>query len=182
MSDDLARIVIVPNGPAVRVHEAGQEVTTVHHIPLDLRVRRVDPSAKLPTYGSECAAGLDLYALEDVTLTPGRVHRVRTGIAIEVPPGFEAQVRPRSGLTSRGVFVEIGTIDSDYRGEVGVLMHAYVESPHYGTNDDRRCARVSAGDRIAQLVIAPVPRWRVVEVEALSETARGAGGYGSTGR
>ena len=181
MSDDIVQFII-PTGHAVRVREPGEPVT-VHHLPIDLRVRRVDPRAKLPNYGSECAAGLDLYALEDVTLTPWRVHRVRTGIALEIPHGFEVQVRGgRSGLTSRGVLVELGTIDSDYRGEVGVLMHAYVESPHYGTHDERRCARVAAGNRIAQLVIAPVPRWRVVEVEALSETARGDGGYGSTGR
>lgn len=156
-------------------------------LPKDLRVRRLDPRAKLPTYGSECAAGLDLYALEDVTLTPWRVHRVRTGIAIEIPPGFEGQVRGRSGLTSRGVFVELGTVDSDYRGEVGVLMHAFVETHDRASRKNaarggERCARIKAGDRIAQLVIAPVPRWRVVEVEALSETARGVGGFGSTGR
>jgi dUTP pyrophosphatase len=156
----------------------------VSALPLDIRIRRLDPRAKLPTYGSEQAAGLDLYALEDVALTPGRVHRVRTGIAIEIPPGFEGQVRGRSGRTESGVFVELGTIDSDYRGEVGVLMHAFLIErwdEFYG------CASFmlqdfKAGDRIAQLVIAPVPRWRVVEVESLSETARGGGGFGSTGR
>lgn len=176
--------ILTTDGESIRVHERGQEVTTVHHLPIDLRVRRLDPRAKLPTYGSEQAAGLDLCALEDVTLTPGRVHRVRTGIAVEIPPGFEGQVRPRSGLTSRGVFVELGTIDSDYRGEVGVLMHAFVEPhrPHHRGAGGERLARIAAGDRIAQLVIAPVPRWRVVEVEELSETARGAGGFGSTGR
>lgn len=179
MSDADAALILKAGDS--RVLEQGEPVTTVHHLPIDLRVRRLDPRAKAPTYGSECAAGLDLYALEDVTLTPGRVYRVRTGIAIEIPPGFEGQVRGRSGLTSRGVFVELGTVDSDYRGEVGVLMHAW-------PIDTAGCdvwyghPAVNAGDRIAQLVIAPVPRWRVVEVEALSETTRGDGGYGSTGR
>lgn len=179
MSDADAALILKAGDS--RVLEQGEPVTTVHHLPIDLRVRRLDTRAKLPTYGSDQAAGLDLYALEDVTLTPGRVHRVRTGIAIEVPPGFEAQVRGRSGLTSRGVFVEIGTIDSDYRGEVGVLMHAYpIDTGGYDLWYGHPA--VKAGDRIAQLVIAPVPRWRVVEVEELSETARGAGGFGSTGR
>lgn len=170
--------------------QKGEPVTTVHHLPLDLRVRRLDPRAKLPTYGTDGAAGLDLYALEDVTLTPWRVHKVRTGIALEIPPGYEGQVRPRSGLTSRGVFVELGTVDSDYRGEVGVMMHAYERTQHsepgfYPVKFDviwESYNYVNAGDRIAQIIIAPVPRWRVVEVDELSETARGEGGYGSTGR
>ncbi len=155
-------------------------------LPVDLRVRRLDPRAKLPTYGTDGAAGLDLYALEDVTLTPWRVHKVRTGIALEIPPGYEGQVRGRSGRTSHGVFVELGTIDSDYRGEVSVLMHAY---PFVGARLRRgkrftidASQAVASGDRIAQLIIAPVPRWRVVEAEELSETARGDGGFGSTGR
>lgn len=159
----------------------GESVTTVHHLPLDLRVRRVDPRAKLPTYGTDGAAGLDLYAVEDVTLLPHNVYKVRTGIALEIPPGYEGQVRGRSGLTSRGVFVELGTVDSDYRGEVGVMMHAYAIDTG---GLDLWCGHpgVAAGDRIAQIIIAPVPRWRVVEAEELSETARGDGGFGSTGR
>lgn len=178
MSDDDAALILKAGDS--RVLEQGEPVTTVHHLPIDLLVRRLDPRAKAPTYGSECAAGLDLYALEDVTLTPWRVHRVRTGIALEIPPGFEGQVRGRSGLTSRGVFVELGTVDSDYRGEVGVLMRG---SP---LDEQGRVylegVGLRAGDRIAQLVIAPVPRWRVVEVDALGETERGDGGFGSTGR
>lgn len=147
-------------------------------LPIDLRVRRLDPRAKLPTYGTDGAAGLDLYALDDVTLIPGRVYKVRTGIALEIPPGYEGQVRGRSGLTSRGVCVELGTVDSDYRGEVGVMMHALP-----GDCGCELCnEKIKAGDRIAQIIIAPVPRWRVVEVDELSETARGEGGYGSTGR
>jgi dUTP pyrophosphatase len=150
-------------------------------LPLDLRIHRLDPNAKLPTYGTDGATGLDLYALENVTLTPGSVHKVRTGIALEIPPGYEGQVRPRSELTSRGVFVDLGTIDSDYRGEVCVLMHAYpIDTCGLAVWPGHQ--QVKAGDRIAQLVIAPVPRWRVVEVDALSETARGDGGFGSTGR
>jgi dUTP pyrophosphatase len=140
-----------------------------------LRVQRLDHRAKLPTRGTDGAAGLDLYALEDVVLTPGHVHKVRTGVAIEVPSGFEAQVRGRSGLTSRGVFVELGTIDSDYRGEVGVMMHAY-------HSEGLRVQFIRSGDRIAQLIVAPAPRFNVVEVDELSSTERGAGGFGSTGR
>ncbi len=168
---DVARLVLKPS----------RETTLYHHGPTPLRTKRLDPRAKLPSLGSDGAAGLDLYALEDVVLTPGRVHKVRTGVAIEVPRGYEAQVRGRSGLTSRGVLVELGTIDSDYRGEVGVMMHAYPIDTG-GCDVWYGHPRVQAGDRIAQLIIAPAPRFEPVEVEELTETQRGEGGFGSTGR
>jgi dUTP pyrophosphatase len=139
-----------------------------------LKVRLLRPGARLPTRATPGASGLDLYAcLEagldlspDVTLVP-------TGIAVEVPQGYEVQVRPRSGLARRGVSVVLGTVDSDYRGEVFVNMHTIGTLQSY---------RVQDGDRIAQLVVARVELLPAVEVEELSDSQRGDGGYGSTGR
>jgi dUTP pyrophosphatase len=145
-----------------------------------LQVRRLRPSADplpLPAYQTADAAGMDLLADIDapVELPPGGRALVPTGLAIEIPPGFEAQVRPRSGLALRhGVTLlnAPGTIDADYRGEVQVLL----------VNHGHESFVVQRGDRIAQLVVAAVARavWR--EVEALGDSGRGAGGFGHTGR
>ncbi len=148
-------------------------------MPLTLLVRRLDPRAILPAYHSDLAAGLDLAAIlpseqEAVTIEPGRIYLARTGVAIAVPPGFEAQVRPRSGLASKfGITLpnSPGTIDADYRGEVMVPL----------INLGREPFRLTHGTRIAQMVIAPVARIAVVETDELDGTARGAGGFGSTG-
>jgi dUTP pyrophosphatase len=129
----------------------------------------------LPAYETAGAAGMDLRAAEAVTLKPGARHLVSTGLAIALPDGFEAQVRPRSGLAVKhGVTVlnAPGTIDSDYRGEVKVPLINHGQ-------DDFVIAR---GDRIAQMVIAPVTRAAWSEVDLLGDTARGAGGFGSSGR
>jgi dUTP diphosphatase len=145
-----------------------------------LRLKKLSPRATTPRYHSEGAAGLDLSAClpetaPEVTIAPGKIEIIPTGIAIAVCPGFEAQVRPRSGLASRhGLTMPNapGTIDSDYRGEVLVPMINLGQEPH----------TITHGMRIAQMVIAPVARARVVEVEDLEATARGAGGFGSTGK
>jgi dUTP pyrophosphatase len=151
-----------------------------------VRVRRLDPRATLPRYQTDHAAGLDLAACLSeaeeaagglVVRPPwrgGGVVMVRCGFAMALPPGFEAQVRPRSGLASRhGITLPNapGTIDSDYRGEVMVPLI------NLGTQD----YTVRHGARIAQMVIARVERAALAEVEALDPTARGAGGFGSTG-
>ena len=128
----------------------------------------------LPAYETAGAAGMDLRAAEAVTLRPGARHLVPTGLSIALPPGYEAQVRPRSGLAVKhGVTVlnAPGTIDCDYRGEVKVPLINHGQ-------DDFVIAR---GDRIAQMVIAPVTRISWTEVDTLDETARGAGGFGSSG-
>jgi dUTP diphosphatase len=129
----------------------------------------------LPAYASSEAAGLDIASAEDLTLEPGGRHAVATGFAIAIPHGYEVQVRPRSGLAIRHGITCLntpGTIDSDYRGEVKVILANLGQDPF----DVRR------GERIAQLVPAPVLRADFVEVAALEETERGAGGFGSTGR
>ena len=141
-----------------------------------VRIQRVDPSAFLPEYahGSDEDAGLDLRALEDSALEPGTPSALRTGIAIELPSGFEAQVRPRSGLALKHSITlpnAPATIDPGYRGEIKVIL----------LNLGRESYKVQRGDRIAQLVIA---RYERIEWEeaALNSTRRGDGGFGSSGR
>ena len=129
----------------------------------------------LPSYASEHAAGLDVVAAESLTLAPGARHAVATGFAIAIPHGYEVQVRPRSGLAFKhgiSVLNTPGTIDSDYRGEVKVILANLGTEPF----------DIVRGERIAQLVPAPVQRATFEEVEDLDETTRGAGGFGSTGR
>jgi dUTP pyrophosphatase len=129
----------------------------------------------LPSYATQGAAGLDVFAAEDVTLAPGQRHAVATGFALAIPEGFEVQIRPRSGLALRHGITCLntpGTIDHDYRGEVKVILANLGAEPF----DVRR------GERIAQLVPAPVLKARFVEVAELAETSRGSGGFGSTGR
>ena len=129
----------------------------------------------LPAYASEDAAGLDVSAAEELVLQPGERHAVATGFAIEIPHGYEVQVRPRSGLAIKHGITCLntpGTIDSDYRGEVKVILVNLGHEPF----------PVRRGERIAQLVPAPVLRANFVEAEQLGETARGQGGFGSTGQ
>jgi dUTP pyrophosphatase len=129
----------------------------------------------LPTYASSDAAGMDLRSAQDATIAPGEWSLIATGIAIALPPGYEAQVRPRSGLAVKhGVTVlnAPGTIDADYRGEIKVPV----------INHGKKPFEVARGDRIAQLVIAPVTRAAWVERVRLDATIRGAGGFGSTGK
>jgi dUTP pyrophosphatase len=138
-----------------------------------LRVKRLSFHAKLPEYKSRGACGLDLYAAEEVKLAPKEWKAVATGIAVEIPAGFEGQVRARSGLALNngiGVLNSPGTIDSDYRGEIKVILFNFSESEF----------NIQPGMRIAQLVISKVYRPKVVEGE-LSSTKRGKNGFGSTG-
>ena len=143
-----------------------------------VKIRRVGargPPLDLPRYHSAGAAGLDLLADEAVGLAPGERRLVPTGVAVEIPPGYEGQVRPRSGLALRhgvGMVNAPGTVDSDYRGEVGVLL----------VNWGREAVQISRGDRIAQLVVAPVERAELQLVDKLGRSDRGGGGFGSTGK
>ena len=145
--------------------------------PIKIALRRLPHGGDLPlpTYATAGAAGMDVVAAEDVTLAPGVRHAVATGFAIAIPGGYEVQVRPRSGLALKfGVTClnTPGTIDEDYRGEIKVILANLGSEPF----DVRR------GDRIAQLVPAPVLRARIVEVDVLDTTDRGEGGFGSTGQ
>lgn len=143
-----------------------------------LRVKKLHPDAVLPKYQSKGASGFDFVAIEDTTIDVGETKIVRTGLAIAVEEGFELQVRPRSGVslkTKLRVANAPGTVDSDYRGEVGIVMDLIADGRGVVGRTIRK------GDRIAQGVIVPVIRAEIVEVEELDETERGAGGYGSTG-
>lgn len=144
--------------------------------PVEIRVRRLPHGAglALPDYATAGAAGMDVLSAEDVMLTPGARHAVATGLSLAIPAGYEIQVRPRSGLALKhGISVPNtpGTIDSDYRGELKVILINHGHQPF----------AIARGDRIAQLVLAPVTlgAWR--EVDELDETERGEGGFGSTG-
>lgn len=128
----------------------------------------------LPAYATAGAAGMDLLAAESVTLAPGGRHAVATGLSLAIPEGYEIQVRPRSGLALKhGISVPNtpGTIDSDYRGELKVILINHGAEPFV----------IARGDRVAQIVLAPVVRAAWNEVASLDETARGTGGFGSTG-
>jgi len=139
-----------------------------------LRVKRLSPSATLPARAHPADAGLDLHSAVDLDIPPGETRLVGTGLAFELPPGTEAQVRPRSGLAlthSVTVLNTPGTIDEGYRGEVGVIL----------INHGRRVFEVRRGMKVAQLVVQPTLAVEIVAVDALSDTSRGTGGFGSTG-
>jgi dUTP pyrophosphatase len=141
-----------------------------------VQVKRLPHGAglALPAYATDGAAGMDVLAAEDVTIDPGARHAVATGLALAIPAGYEIQVRPRSGLALKhGITVPNtpGTIDSDYRGELKVILINHGAEPF----------AIARGDRVAQLVLAPVTRGAWQEVDELDATERGEGGFGSTG-
>lgn len=142
-----------------------------------IHVKKLNPNAKLPTYGSQDAAGADLYACldADVVIEPGQSAFISTGLAMEIPQGCAGLIYARSGLAcKRGLAPanKVGVIDSDYRGEFIVVLHNHGQNPQ----------TISHGERIAQLVITPVWTPAYSQVEELSETTRAGGGFGSTGK
>lgn len=141
-----------------------------------INVKKLDERAVLPTYGSEFAAGADLYAVTDgeVAIQPGETKLVHTGLAMEIPEGYAGLIYARSGLASkRGLAPanKVGVVDADYRGEVMVALH----------NHSNVEQKISHGERIAQLVVAPFLKASFTEAVTLSDTVRGVGGFGSTG-
>lgn len=147
------------------------------HVTLHIKRLKTESTNPLPAYMTPHAAGMDLYAdiKGELRLAPGERALVGTGIAIALPEGYEAQVRPRSGLALRHGITMLnspGTIDADYRGEIGVIVVNHGSEPF----------TIRSGERIAQLVVAPVVRAQLIQVDELSETDRGAGGFGHTGR
>ncbi len=147
-----------------------------HSTAIEIAIQRLPNGGglPLPAYASGGAAGMDVVAAETLTIRPGTRHAVATGFAMAIPPGYEVQVRPRSGLALKHGITCLntpGTIDSDYRGEVKVILANLGDEPF----------EIRRGDRIAQIVPAPVQRAAFAEVDRLDDTARGAGGFGSTG-
>ena len=142
-----------------------------------IKVKKLRPGAQLPTYGTEFSAGADLYACleEPVTIAPGETKKIPTGLAMEIPVGCAGLIYARSGLgTKQGLAPanKVGVVDSDYRGEFMVFLH----------NHSAETRTVSHGDRVAQLVVTPVYTPGFEETDELTDTARGAGGFGSTGK
>ena len=142
---------------------------------IDLRIKKLSEKAVIPSYGSTCAAGADLYsAEEEITLLPGETKLVHTGLAMEIPEGYVGLIYARSGIaTKRGLAPanKVGVIDSDYRGEIMVSIF----------NHSSDIQTIAAGERVAQIVITPYLTVNFIESESLDETDRGAGGFGSTG-
>ena len=146
---------------------------------LTIRISRISPNSAdvpLPQYATEGSAGMDIYAVvaDDVTLQPGETALIPAGFSIEIPRGYEAQIRPRSGLAIKhqvGILNSPGTIDSDYRGEVKIVL----------SNFGKSVFMVKRGDRIAQMIISNYTKVVWNEVDTLDTTARGAGGFGHTG-
>lgn len=145
-----------------------------NEVPVMVKILPHGQGLDLPAYATEGAAGMDVVSAEDVTIAPGGRHAVATGLSVAIPAGYEIQVRPRSGLALKhGISVpnSPGTVDSDYRGEVKIIL----------INHGAEGFDIRRGDRVAQLVVAPVTRASWVAVEELDDTARGEGGFGSTG-
>lgn len=141
-----------------------------------MNIKKLNPNAIIPTYGSECAAGADLYACIEspVTIEPGQTVFISTGLAMEIPEGYAGFVYARSGLScKRGLAPanKVGVVDADYRGEITVALHNHSGEPK----------TIEVNERIAQIVIAPFVHVAFDEVDELSDTVRGAGGFGSTG-
>lgn len=141
-----------------------------------LKIKRLRPNAKLPRRATPGSTGFDIFACIDgesaITLVGTQPKLITSGIAIEVPRGYDVQIRPRSGLSAKGVGVTFGTIDSDYRGEILITMYLFNPNATF---------EIKHGDRIAQMVISKLADLPLVEVEELSPTERGTGGHGSTG-
>lgn len=187
--DECHRAAKVPTG-AKKVPTGANQVV--------VKFKKVHPDAQLPKYAHEGDAGMDVCAVEDVMLDVGKPTLVKTGLVAEIPIGYEIQVRPRSGLALKGVtvFNAPGTIDAKYRGEIGVVLYAVkgntTISPGASSGtidvlekgwqtDSQEYFQIKKGDRIAQLVLAPVTTCIPVETDEVNDTDRGTGGFGSTG-
>ena len=166
---------------------------------VNVKIKRLHPDAVIPQYAHEGDAGFDLVAVEDVIIEPGETKLIRTGLAFELPDGYEMQIRPRSGITLKTKLrVQLGTVDSGFRGEIGVIVDNIAEDPcgnesQYLTYIDGLDYRtdgemypndtylIRKGEKIAQAVIKPVEQAHFIEVDELSDSERGEGGFGSSG-
>ena len=143
---------------------------------MNVKIKKLDPRAVIPTYGSQFSAGADLYAITDgdITISPSQTILIQTGLSVEIPEGYAGLIYARSGLASKKGLApanKVGVVDADYRGEVMVALH------NHGSVEQT----ISNGERIAQLVIAPFLKAEFTESDELSDTVRGEGGFGSTG-
>lgn len=166
---------------------------------MNVKIKRLHPDAVIPQYAKQGDAGFDLVAVEDVIIEPGKTAKIPTGLAFEIPAGYELQIRPRSGITAKTKLrVQLGTVDAGYRGEVSVIVDNTLTNPNmtinYALTTDGGTYRlfddyevegnsyiIRKGDRIAQGVIAPVATATFTEVDELGDSERGEGGFGSSG-
>lgn len=142
---------------------------------MKLSVKRLSDKATIPEYQSVGSAGFDLHAVDNYVLMPGEIELVGTGLAFDIPSGYELQIRPRSGLSAKSklrIANSPGTIDNDFKGEVKIIME----------NTGRMVSIIDKGDRVAQAILAPIIQAEIMEVEEVGESERGSGGFGSTGR
>lgn len=140
---------------------------------LAVRIKRLRPDVPLPVKAHASDSGFDVYATDQYRISPNSAVKIPLGFALGLPEGYEAQLRPRSGLNAKGIWCALGTIDGGYRGELAaVLCNVGSDTWHV----------VKSGDRIAQLVVMPIPMVHLVEVESLDETERGATGFGASGQ
>ena len=147
-------------------------------------VKKLHPDAVIPTYGSKEAAGVDITVIEDVTINPGGTYLARTGLAFDIPRGFEIQIRPRSGAslkTKMRIANSPGTIDSDYTGEVKLILENIAENGAGWFHNSQQAVFIPAGTRVAQGVLAPVIQAEFEVIDEIKDTERGASGFGSTG-
>ncbi|MDD4353498.1 MAG: dUTP diphosphatase [Candidatus Nanoarchaeia archaeon] len=140
---------------------------------MELKIKKLNSNAILPEYKTSQSAGMDLYSTEDAILKSGEIKLIPTGLSLEIENGYEAQIRPRSGLALKGITVanSPGTIDSDYRGEIKIIL----------INLSKEEFKVNMGDRVAQLILSKVEQAIIKETDELNSTQRGVGGFGSTG-
>ncbi len=136
-----------------------------------IKVKRLDSKAILPVKAKKGDSGYDLCSIERKPISVGSTVRIKTGLAFQAPEGYELQVRPRSGLSSKGIIVTLGTIDNNYRGDVNIVV----------TNMGYDKFIINEGDKIAQIVPVAIPHFEIIEVDELSDTVRGSDGFGSTG-
>jgi len=137
----------------------------------ELLVKRLGKEAKLPSYAHEGDAGMDLYSAEEKNILPGEIERIKTGIMVEIPEGFVGMIKDKSGLALQGIHCLAGVIDSCYRGEIEILT----------INHGKQEFEIKKGEKIAQMVLQPFAKAKVMEAVELSETKRGRKGFGSTG-
>lgn len=161
---------------AKKIYHRAEFIFSIGKVGMKMKVaiQKLDDRAAVPTYGSDYSAGADLYAIEETVIAPGQTVLVHTGLAMEIPEGYGGFIYARSGLASKQGLApanKVGVIDADYRGEIMVALF----------NHSKEVRIVAAGERVAQLVIAPFLKAEFVVSDMLSETVRGSGGFGSTG-
>ncbi len=138
---------------------------------INIKLKKLHPEAKIPFYATDGSAGCDFYSVENLSIEPGETKKIRTGIGVEIPSGYYLKMEGRSGFSAKGIIKAGGVIDSDYRGEVHILLH----------NSTKASYKIEKGDRIAQGILMPILKADFEEVSELSDTERGEGGFQSTG-